>query len=74
VSLRIRDIEWVRSVLQHMTDRERAVFVMAELEGLAPEVIANTLCVTRAAVDSRLKSARERLERACGAAPTGDSA
>ena len=74
MSLRIGDIEWVRSVLRHMTDRERAVFVMAELEGLAPEVIANTLRVPRAAVDSRLKSAHEQFERACAAVPTGDSA
>lgn len=73
MSLRIRDIEWVRSVLQHMTDRERAVFVMAELEGLAPDVIADALCVTRATVDSRLRSAHAQLERACGAAPSGDS-
>jgi DNA-directed RNA polymerase specialized sigma24 family protein len=57
-----------------MTDRERAVFVMSELEGLAPDVIARTLQVTRAAVDSRLRSAQEQFERACVGAVPGDSA
>jgi DNA-directed RNA polymerase specialized sigma24 family protein len=46
-----------------MTERERTVFVMSELEGRSPEEIAATFLISIDEVDSRIQAAYEHFER-----------
>lgn len=51
------------SLLDRIDDEKRAVFVMAELEGMTAPEIAEVLGVKRSTVYSRLRLAREALEK-----------
>ena len=53
----------LREMLAHLDDDKRAVFVMIELEGMTAPEAAAVLGVKTATVYSRLRLARERLER-----------
>jgi len=49
--------------LEELTDRERAVFVLKEVEGLATEEVAKALGLSSITVRRHLGRARERLKR-----------
>jgi RNA polymerase sigma-70 factor (ECF subfamily) len=53
----------LQDLLDHLDDDKRAVFVMAELEGMTAPEIAGVLQVKIATVYSRLRLARSALER-----------
>lgn len=57
----------LRAVLERamdaLTDRERAVFVLREIEGLDTPTVARALGITRITVRRHLGRARERLQR-----------
>jgi DNA-directed RNA polymerase specialized sigma24 family protein len=58
-----RDLTWLQSALRDMTERERTVFVMSELEGRSRAEIATTCLISPDEVDSRIQAAYARLER-----------
>jgi len=53
----------LRDLLDHLDDGKRAVFIMAELEGMTAPEIAKALGIKIPTVYSRLRLAREILER-----------
>ncbi|MBX7084486.1 MAG: sigma-70 family RNA polymerase sigma factor [Nannocystaceae bacterium] len=58
----------LRSLLERLDDDKRAVFIMAELEGMTAPEIAAVIDAKVATVYSRLRLAREQLERLAAAA------
>lgn len=58
-----KDLVWLQSALRDMTERERAVFVMSEIEGRARAEIATKLLISPDEVDARIQEAYARLER-----------
>lgn len=59
-------LQEARAVLEGLPGAEREVLVLAEVEGLSYEEIAQTLGVSLDAVKGRLKRARQRLKAASG--------
>ncbi|WP_434428037.1 RNA polymerase sigma factor [Nannocystis pusilla] len=55
-------------MLDQLDDERRAVFVLAELEGMTAQEIAAGLGLNVNTVYSRLRAARQQLERALPAA------
>jgi len=53
----------LENALAALSERERAVFVLVELEGLETSAVARTLGITRITVRRHLGRARARLER-----------
>ncbi len=53
----------LRELLSHLDDDKRAVFIMAELEGMTAREIAGVVGAKTATVTSRLRLAREQLTR-----------
>jgi RNA polymerase sigma-70 factor (ECF subfamily) len=58
-----RAVELVERALSTLSARQRAVFVLFELEGLASEEIARTLGCPPATVRRQIQEAREKVER-----------
>ena len=54
----------LRDLLSHLDEDKRAVFIMAELEGMSAPEIATVLSIKVPTVYSRLRIARQQLERA----------
>ena len=54
----------LRELLSHLDEDKRAVFIMAELEGMSAPEIAGVLSIKVPTVYSRLRLARQQLERA----------
>jgi len=54
----------LRDLLSHLDEDKRAVFIMAELEGMSAPEIASVLSIRVPTVYSRLRLARQQLERA----------
>lgn len=54
----------LRTLLRHLDEDKRAVFIMAELEGMTAPEIASVLRIKVPTVYSRLRHARAQLERA----------
>jgi DNA-directed RNA polymerase specialized sigma24 family protein len=68
------DLVWLQSALRDMTEGERAVFVMSEIEGLSREEIAATFLISTDEIDARLRAAYVRFERGgCVARGSADS-
>ena len=59
----LRDLVWLQSALRDMTEHERTVFVMSELEGRSRMEIATTFQVSIQEVDESIQSAYAQLER-----------
>jgi RNA polymerase sigma-70 factor, ECF subfamily len=55
--------QYLRHLLQQLPDPQRAVVILAELEGFTTAEIAESLAVPRGTVDSRLRNARLALTR-----------
>lgn len=53
----------LRDLLGHLSDEQRAVFIMAELEGMTAKEIAGVVGAKPATVTSRLRLARQQLNR-----------
>ena len=58
-----RDLVWLQSALRDMTERERTMFVMSELEGRSRTEIATAFLISPDEVDSRIQAAYAQLER-----------
>ena len=58
-----RDLVWLQSVLRDMTERERTMFVMSELEGRSREEIAATFLISTDDVEACIQAAYAQLER-----------
>lgn len=54
---------YLRQLLLQLSEAQRAVLILAELEGFTSAEIAETLGVPAGTVDSRIRAARERLRR-----------
>ena len=65
-SLRLR----LLAALETLSERERAVFVLKEVEGLDTSEVARALGITSITVRRHLGLARRRLRRELGASPT----
>ncbi len=61
---RVQAAQLLHELLAELPEEQRVVFVMAELEGLSPAEIAEATEVGINTVYSRLRRAREHLERA----------
>jgi RNA polymerase sigma-70 factor, ECF subfamily len=55
---------YLRHLLQQLSDDQRAVLILAELEGFSTAEIAESLAVPRGTIDSRLRQARVALSEA----------
>lgn len=55
------DLGWLKAAIRHMSEQERNVFVMLELEGRSRAEIATTFLISLDEVDSRLRSAYAQL-------------
>jgi len=53
----------LEAALDHLSERERAVFVLLEMEGLTAREVAGALSITSITVRRHLGRARERLQR-----------
>jgi len=58
-----RDLVWLQSALRDMTERERTMFVMSELEGQSRTKIAATFLISIEEVEESIQSAYEYFER-----------
>jgi RNA polymerase sigma-70 factor, ECF subfamily len=56
--------EYLRHLLQQLPEAQRAVVILAELEGFSTAEIADSLGVPRGTIDTRLRTARISLSRA----------
>jgi len=56
--------QYLRHLLQQLPEAQRAVVILAELEGFTTAEIADSLRVPRGTVDTRLRTARISLSRA----------
>jgi RNA polymerase sigma-70 factor (ECF subfamily) len=59
-----RRVRLLDELLSHLSDEQREVFVMAEIEGFSAPEIADSLGIGVNTVYSRLRLGRERFERA----------
>ncbi len=55
--------QYLRQLLLQLSEAQRVVLILAELEGFTSAEIAETLGVPAGTVDSRIRAARERLKR-----------
>ena len=63
----------LETALRALSERERAVFVLCEIEGLSTLDVARALGITRITVRRHLGLARRRLTRILGTAETGEA-
>jgi RNA polymerase sigma-70 factor (ECF subfamily) len=56
--------QYLRQLLLRLSEPQRAVLILAELEGFTSSEISETLGVPAGTVDSRLRAARSQLSRA----------
>lgn len=59
------------AAMENLSDRERAVFVLREIEGLETAVVARSLGITAITVRRHLGRARRRLQKALRLEPDG---
>lgn len=55
--------QYLRQLLLQLSEAQRVVLILSELEGFTSAEVAETLSIPAGTVDSRLRAARERLRR-----------